>query len=426
MDDFKSYGKAKMKVSVVTATQSDGGAAIAALRIFHGVRSTGLAISMNVLVKQTMEEGVFGPKERSVRARIARLFMKLDQRKLLDYPNRAKSPFSPNLSFNPLSPVAGVDANTVLHFHWIAGSVVNLRRFGKIQNPIIWTLHDAWAFTGGCFYTGNCKGYLDCCGSCPLLGSEQDDDLSRKIIQAKRSAFSGKTIVIVAPSNWLAAKARESELFRTKEVIVIPNGINTNKFKPKTPTTVQSQGIRNSEIPVLLCGAQNLKDSRKGYDLFIQAIEMVDFECLLVTFGPKPDWIINNPKVKQQHLGILHSEDQLIDAYRMADVFICPSREDNLPNTVLEAMACGTPCVGFNIGGLSDLVDHKVNGWLAEPFDTRSLIAGVEWVLNNSNTRQPQTEARNKIVDRFEIRNTSKQYCQLYEDVYNRYLAEKP
>ena len=233
-------------------------------------------------------------------------------------------------------------------------------------------------------------------------------------------------MVIVAPSNWLAAKARESQLFRSKEVIVIPNGIDTNKFKPKTPTTVQSQGIKNSEIPVLLCGAQNLKDSRKGYDLFIQAIEMVDFECLLVTFGPKPDWIINNSKVKQQHLGILHSEDQLIDAYRVADVFICPSREDNLPNTVLEAMACGTPCVGFNIGGLSDLVDHKVNGWLAEPFNTQSLIAGVEWVLNNSNTRGPQTQARNKIVDRFEITNTSKQYCQLYEDVYNRYIANKP
>jgi glycosyltransferase involved in cell wall biosynthesis len=258
------------------------------------------------------------------------------------------------------------------------------------------------------------------------LASNEVDDLSRRTIKAKSSALAGKSIVIVTPSNWLAAKARESQLFRSMEVVVIPNGIDTNKFKPKTQKANQNQGKKNSEISVLLCGAQNLKDSRKGYDLFIQAIEMVDFECLLVTFGPKPDWIINNPKVKQQHLGILHSEDQLIDAYRMADVFICPSREDNLPNTVLEAMACGTPCVGFNTGGLSDLVDHKVNGWLAEPFDTRSLIAGVEWVLNNSNTQEPQTQARNKIVDRFEIRNTSKQYCQLYEDVYNRYIAKKP
>jgi glycosyltransferase involved in cell wall biosynthesis len=258
------------------------------------------------------------------------------------------------------------------------------------------------------------------------LGSEQDDDLSREIFQAKSSAFAGKAIVIVSPSNWLATKARESYLFRSTEVVVIPNGIDTNKFKPKNPTANQRREKRIGEIPVLLCGAQNLSDSRKGYDLFIRAIELVDFECILVTFGPKPDWKINNPKVKQQHLGILHSEDQLIDAYRMADVFICPSREDNLPNTVLEAMACGTPCVGFNIGGLSDLVDHEVNGWLAEPFDTRSLIDGVEWVLNNSNTREPQTQARNKILDRFEIGNTSKQYCQLYEDVYNRYLANKP
>ena len=413
-----------LDVLFVSTTQFDGGASIAAFRLFSGIRSLGLNCKFQAFVRQTDDADVLGPLEGSIPARILRFFSKVEQFSARRYSGAELTPFSPADHQNYFRPRYESVKTQVVHFHWVAKSTLDLRHEPP-TTPIVWTLHDAWMFTGGCHYTQDCARYQESCGKCPQLGSDQSRDLSQTSWEFKKRIIDAMNLVVVTPSNWLASEARQSSMLKDKKIVVIPNGIDTRVFSPQDRgESCQKLGI-DSSLPIVLFGAQSVNDRRKGTDLLIEALELLEIECTALTFGSGNLPALKNNLIHVRNLGSITDENQLPVLYSAADVFVCPSREDNLPNTVMEAMSCGTPVVAFNSHGLPDLVDHKKNGYLCRPFDSQELARGITEILNGQPNSDLGKNARLKVREVFDLEVVSRQYKKLYEDMILMYPQKK-
>jgi glycosyltransferase involved in cell wall biosynthesis len=416
VDQSREYIGTQPQVLFVGAADADGGAAKSMLRLFLKVKEFAPKTDLSVLVRQTSIEGVLGPLEGTKRATFRKILLVLSQWPLFRYERGTSSFFTvlgPGISRK--SPLTS-NKYDLLHFHWVAKSEVNFSSF-CVDKPIVWTLHDAWAFTGGCHITRDCTRFRENCGVCPQLKSGSEKDVSNKNWQ-KKMKFAGRShLVVVSPSNWLANSARQSSIFRNVRVEVIPNGVDVETFEPMSENSVNTTRKIPSDRPKILFGAALVSDNRKGIDLLQQCLEKVEFDCCALIFGPTVFPQITNPHVEVVNLGAIKNEKDLAYIYSQADVFVCPSREDNLPNTVMEAMACGTPAVAFDIGGLSDLIEHRKDGFLCAPFNVDELHAGIIWVLENNQNSELSDLARKKVLDKFDIRVVAKQYMDLYDSL---------
>ena len=270
----------------------------------------------------------------------------------------------------------------IINLHRICGGYLQIETLAKFNKPIVWTLHDMWAFTGGCHYSQECARYTKSCGSCPQLDSNRDWDLSRWVWQRKAKAWQDLNLTIVTPSQWLAKCARVSSLFQDLPIKVIPNGIDTTKYKPIAQSLARELLNLPQDKQLVLFGAMNAtSDRRKGFHFLQPALQYLSQsgwqeKLEIVIFGASEP--INPPNLgfKCHYLGRLNDDISLALAYNASDVMIVPSLEDNLPNTVMEAIACGTPCVTFNIGGMPDMIEHQKNGYLAVPFQIEDLAGG--------------------------------------------------
>jgi glycosyltransferase involved in cell wall biosynthesis len=270
----------------------------------------------------------------------------------------------------------------LVHLHWFNKGMLSIVTLAKIEKPIIWTLHDMWAFTGGCHYTGNCTRYLQLCGECPQLGSHKIQDWSYRIQQEKVKFFQNLSIHLVSPSHWLAQCVHASGLFKKATLSVIPNGLNLKTYSPQGKAQVRSKFNLPAEQPLILFGAMNLNEVRKGFILLKQALAILKNSNIvsnpaLLTFGsdiPESESL----GFQVYSMGFISSENHLAEIYSAADVFVAPSLQDNLPNTVMESLACGTPVVAFDIGGMPDMIEHQKNGYLAKPYDVTDLAHGIE------------------------------------------------
>ena len=412
--NFNQKPSAPLDVLFVSTTQSDGGASIAAYRLFKGVRSLGLSCQFLAFVRQTDGLGVSGPKEKSLRARICRKYSILEQLPIRKYPSRKATPFTVSKSRNLFRPRYEKKNAKLIHLHWVAKSTLDFHHLPP-KTPIIWTLHDAWPFTGGCHYSQDCSRFEQNCGACPQLGSDSESDISRVSWHLKKKLVDAMDLTVVAPSTWLANQARLSSIFAEKKVLVIPNGIDTTIYQPIDKSKSRlSLGI-DERIPVLLFGAQSVNDHRKGTDLLVELLESIDFQCLALTFGGGKLPMISNGNVEVRNLGSITDDRTLACVYSAADVFVCPSREDNLPNTVMESMSCATPVIAFHVNGLSDLIDHKVNGYLCRPFDVTELLDGVKFLLSHDKGDACGLAARQKVEQTFDLNIIANRYRKLYD-----------
>jgi glycosyltransferase involved in cell wall biosynthesis len=307
----------------------------------------------------------------------------------------------------------------ILNLHWIANFVDLGTFFDRVDVPVVWTLHDMNAFTGGCHYTAGCDQYESTCGACPQLGSDDEQDLSRAIRQRKseayQSAIEADQLNIVAPSQWLAQEARRSSLLQEAPISVIPYGLDTAVFQPR-----ETAGLRQAiEIPdhhqILLFVAQSTQNHRKGFDLLQKALgELSGDHMTLVSIGShKPKLEADLPHV---HLGSIQSDLLLSVFYSAADVFVIPSLQDNLPNTVLESMACGTPVVGFDTGGIPDMVRPGETGWLADTGNVPALRKSIETALADDDARQRLGERCREVVENeYTLEVQAQRYSHLYQ-----------
>jgi len=401
-------------VLVVNTQHKTGGAARAAWRAYCGIQKRNISAAYLTLIKVDQRGGLVGWYSVSLLGVLARHFSKLDRIPLLFYPNRLRTPFTPARFRNPLSPSLSKFKPKLLHLHWVAGSLLKIEDLNRFKGPIVWTLHDTWAFTGGCHYPGECEKYKNQCGTCPQLSSSKENDLSRKVWNRKKKIFSQLNLTLVSPSRWLAEMAKKSSLVSQNRIEVIPNGLDTQIFRPLDKAAAKVFLGMSPQEKVLLFGAEWLSDHRKGGDLLQLALNYLDFSCTLLTFGEGQVSLQSTSPVSVRSVGKLQDELSLAAIYSAADVFICPSREDNLPNTVAEALACGTPCAAFSVNGLPDMINHQVNGWLAQPFSAENLAEGIRWILHHPNPSLLREAARKKAETDYSLEVMAERYHRLY------------
>lgn len=411
-----------MKILHLNTYDCGGGAAIAARRLHTALCNEGVDSSMGVLFKSDDDTSIH-----QVRAPLRRnfypIFARLENLPLKLYPSRDKSilfsyPFFSCSSIKKLC--ASVD---IVHLHWIVGTFLSLADIAAITKPVVWTLHDTWAFTGGCHILKNCTGYMTGCRDCPQLSTHSQISLARISFLHKRNTYKKMAPCIISPSQYLANKVQESTLLGSFQKAIIPNTINTEHFMPIEQTSARNMlGLDKNSIPTILFGAVSAtSDFNKGFDLLARALfflkKLYPHPVRLLIFGAShiPDLESTYPV---HCLGHLHDEVSLRLAYSAADVFVCPSREENLPNTIMESLACGTPVAAFAVGGIPDMIEHEVNGCLAPPHDTEKLAQGIAYLLENADRRKQMGKAARQVaVERYSAPVIAKQYMELYTQI---------
>lgn len=280
----------------------------------------------------------------------------------------------------------------IINLHWIANFIDLQTLISQVGGriPLVWTLHDMRAFTGGCHYDGQCgKFMLDSgCHTCPQLLKSGPNDASFFEFSAAKSVLGGldrNDLQIVTPSAWLADQSRKSKILSRFNVSVIPNGIDTDVFKPIDQSTARKCLGIAEQNKVLLFVAQDINNHRKGLDLLMNAIHEIAGKIdnlHLLTVGDVQSSSFHNAGIESTNLGTVVNERFLPIAYSAADLFTIPSRQDNLPNTVLESIACGTPVVGFRAGGIPELIKEGKTGWIVDKQSSCDLATKIVEILN--------------------------------------------
>lgn len=409
-----------MKILLVNSSDINGGAARAAYRLHQALLTEGIESRMLVQSKFSDSYTILRPESKIQRG-LAKYRPLLDSIPVRFYKNRSQTLFSPSwLPFSGMVKRINTINPDIVHLHWITHGMLRIEDIAKIKAPIVWSLHDNWAFTGGCHIMWECSRYKNSCGVCPRLGSTQENDLSRKTFKRKQKSFAKlSNLTIVGLSRWLANCAKDSYLFRKNSVINLPNPIDTTIFSP----VEQSVARRLLHLPqnkklVLFGALYALSDINKGYSKLCTALanlERNDIE--LVVFGSSQPKIPQKFKQKVHYLGHLHDDISLRILYSAADVMVVPSKQEAFGQTASESMACGTPVVAFGSTGLLDIIDHQINGYLAQPFNAADLAKGIEWILNSSNYEALSRNARNLVVHKFDSEVVANKYIELYQNI---------
>jgi len=331
----------------------------------------------------------------------------------------------------------------LVHFHWLGDRTLSIEEIGRLSMPLVWTLHDQWAFCGAEHYTSpplpgeiasSDERFAVAYSTTSRPAHEAGPDLNRRTWLRKHRAW-GKPIYIVCPSRWLADCARRSTLMADWPITVIPNPIALNVWAPCDQAQPRALLGLPAERPLVLFGAMGgSADPRKGADLLLEALQHLRSQVAgtpleqleLVVFGQSQPAQPPDLGFPIHYTGSLHDDISLRLLYAAADVFVIPSRQDNLPNTGLEAHACGTPVVAFATGGLVDIVDPHITGALAQPFDPLSLAASIRWVLEDpQRRRQLGTAARQRAERLWDPVRVAGLYAEVYGQAQQRGLQNR-
>jgi glycosyltransferase involved in cell wall biosynthesis len=388
------------------------------LRLHLALLAADVDSLMVVCKKETGLASVVGPSSKYAKG-INLIRPSLDQLPLVRYATKSGQLFSPSM-------LPGIKLEKLLldlkpdliHFHWITGGMMRIEELKDVNIPMFWSLHDMWPFTGGCHYTDSCVKYKTNCHSCPVLDSKASPDISSRIQKRKRKAYgSNKNLTVIGLSKWIAKAAGDSRIFSDSTIVNLPNPIDTNTFSPVNKSEARKLlGLPENKKLVLFGAMSATQDRRKGWPELRDALDKIsDSFTELVIFGSSADDYKYPLPVK--FMGTLHDDLTLKVLYSACDVMVVPSRQENLANTIMEAMACGLPVVGFGIGGNSDMVNHKVNGYLAEPYSSDDLAFGINWVIEHDSFEELSLDARATVLKKFESHKVASQYLDLYQSV---------
>ncbi len=418
----------KLKVLQVSTEDNSGGASRSAYRLHQALLQQDVDSSMRVLTHQTANSRII--EGRAPRALSEKIKARVDQ-KLWELSIRKWHTDNPILhSFGKVS--AGIvgelnnsDA-TVLNLHWVS-KLLSIDDIGKIAKPIVWTLHDMWPFSGGEHYTPDDEHARFISGYLPnnRPATEKGPDLNRLAWEAKRIAWQSQKFAFVCPSNWMADCVRKSALFRDAAVTthVVANPLDTDQlWQPIDKKFARLQLGLDPNRQYVLAGSAGGMSKNKGEDLLPEIMRRLqsisDKPIDLIIFGRYRAMSNERWDGKVHWMGPVHDDSVMATIYSAADVMIVPSRQDNLPNTAVEALACGTPVAAFNLGGLPDIVDHERTGWLAQPEDLTDLTQGIIWLLGDRERRIALCrQSRQSAVQKFSPSQVVKQYLAVYESV---------
>ncbi len=415
-----------MKVVHIATRDTVGGASIAAYRLHQGLRSRGISSTMLVDWKASADDEVVRVRRNWSRAAMLRRRF-VDWRVRSDF-RRYRETVSSTLELltddrhpGGRDVAASLPDADVYNLHWVSGFIDYRTFFGALPpgKPVVWTLHDMNPFTGGCHYTLGCRRFEQGCGACPQLGSNNRSDLTAGIHARKSAAFKTlrpDTTRFVATSRWMQQEARASSLVQPFSVSHVPYGLNTDTFRPRDRDIAREVFGLPSTGKVVLFAAESLGNHRKGFDLLAEALAglMTAGTTVLVSIGEAAA----GSSAPHIALGTLKSERLLSFAYSLADVFVMPARQEAFGQVVFEAMSCGVPVVGFDVGGIPDLVRSGETGLLAPPEDVAGLRTAIEAVLNDDDLRaRLSANCRRIAVQEYSLEIQAKRYVALYSEL---------
>lgn len=405
----------------ISTFHREGGAAIAALRLNHALAKLGVKSDMLVHQSDKEEEGVTPFAQTNLEKKWR--WLRFVGERLAYLPHEkdktVRFAFSPALIGTDISQHPLIQTADIIHLHWFNFGFLSLngmKKLFELNKPIVWTLHDMWAFTGGCHYSRGCERFTTHCSDCPYLSDPGKYDLSFSQFEFKRKLYGTTPLTFITPSKWLGQLVQTSMLSQSKRCEVIPNCIDTSQFIPLDKRQVRIQlGLPDTQKYLLFSGA-NTADPRKGFRFLKEAIQQIKRRDLsLLIFGKGSQEDFHDLDLPVHFLGKISSVATMVQAYNAADLIVVPSLEDNLPNTIMEGMSCGTPTVGFNTGGISDMIDHLQNGYLATSRSAKDLALGIEAVLDGNVTGIMGQNARKKVVENYAENHIAGQHLNLYQ-----------
>lgn len=415
-----------MRVTHVSTYDILGGAAKSAHRLHKGLRLLGHDSRFLVLYKQSSDATVlqFEPPRdmwNSVRRGTKRRFLQWSAREIASRPSTSGF-FSDDRSQHGAGVLRQLPETDVLNLHWIAGFFDYREFFRKLPPhlPVVWTLHDMNAFTGGCHHAKDCHGFHTCCGACPELGSRRENDLSKQIWNRKRRSYDflrDHTFCFVTPSRWLAAELGQSSLASRFSVHVFPYGIDVGVFKPHERSHARDVLGIPRDARVVLFGSYFGKDNYKGSSYLAQALNQLPPipNLLVISVGSGESELQGTVSLPIKALGFIEDEHRMSLAYSAADLFALPSLQDNFPNTALEAIACGIPTVGFRTGGIPEIVRDGQTGLIVEPRDSAAFAQALKCLLGDDDRRAGMSlSCRKTAVDEYSLEAQARRYAALY------------
>ena len=416
-----------MRVLIVNTSERIGGAAIAAGRLVEALKNNGIKAKMLVREKQTDRLSVI-----ELKRNWWRVWQFIWERILIWKENRFKKHnlFAVDIANTgtDITVLPEFQAADIIHLHWINQGMLSLNDIRKILlsgKPVVWTMHDMWPCTGICHHARECDKYHQECHHCPYIykgGGKKD--LSNQVFKKKKEIYQSAPVTFVTCSRWLKERAGQSALLNGHTIVDIPNPISTGLFKPQNSLAARNKMELPTDKKLILFGSVKVTDKRKGIDYFVESCKLLaemhpklKEELGVVVYGKNSEQLKPLIPFQVYALDYISNEKDLVNIYNAVDLYVTPSLEENLPTTIMEAMACGVPCVGFNVGGIPEMIDHLHNGYVAEYKSAEDLANGIIWTLSESEYQSLSEEACRKAVSNYSESIVAKKYIDIYNKI---------
>ena len=420
-----------MRVLIVNTSERTGGAAVAASRLMEALNNNGVKAKMLVRDKETDRLTVAAvPGQKWMQ------FYFLWERFVV----WLRLHFNRKHLFEVDIANCGADVTQlpefqeadVVHLHWINQGMLSLKGIRKILNtgkPVVWTMHDIWPATAICHLTLDCRNFETQCAHCRLLpGNGSTNDLSTQIWKRKQQMLNDRQITFVTCSQWLAGEAQKSALLKGQRVVSIPNPIDTHIYTPKDKQQARQRVGLPTEGRIILFASQRVTNRNKGMGYLLEACRLLaeqypekKEDITVAILGGHAEEIEGQLPFRTCPLGYVNDEQRIVDIYNAADVFVLPSLSENLPNTIMEAMACGVPSVGFRIGGIPEEIDHQQNGYVADYCSSEDLARGIWWTLYEADHEAVRKACLQKVAHNYSQQSVANRYLEVYESLHHHY-----
>ena len=410
-----------MRVLIVNTSERTGGAAVAANRLMKALNNNGVKAKMLVRDKESDALTVVGlPKSPLLHWHF------LWERLVIFVRSRfsRKHLFEIDLANtgSDITRLPEFQEADVIHLHWINQGMLSLSGIHKILRsgkPVVWTMHDIWPATAICHLTLGCRSFTSTCKSCRLLPGSSG--LAQSVWRKKQRLLEDGNIFFVACSRWLESEAKASALLKGHKITSIPNPIDIHIYNRCNKKEARQRLGLPADKKLILFVSQRVTNRNKGMAYLMEACDQLkDLPQLgVVILGGHAEEVTT--QLPTFPLGYVNDEHRIVDVYNAVDVFVLPSLSENLPNTIMEAMACGVPCVGFRVGGIPEEIDHKQNGYVADYRSAEDLARGIRWILTEADYESLCQHAAHKVAQNYSQQSVAIKYL----DVYQQAMAFK-
>ena len=409
-----------MKVLIVNTSERTGGAAVAANRLMKALNNYGVKARMLVRDKETDALTVVGLPSSAV-TRWHFLWERLVIFCRLHFQRKHLFEIDIANAGTDITKMREFQEADLIHLHWINQGMLSLSGIRKILRsgkPVVWTMHDIWPATGICHVTLGCRYFTSRCANCKYLpGGGGKGDLAARTWKKKQQMVADEIIHYVACSHWLEREAKASALLRGQKITSIPNPIDTHIYKKGDKQEARRQLGLPQDKQLILFVSQRVTNRNKGMDYLLEACRQLgDLSNLgVVILGGHAEEVADQLPFAAFPMGYVNDEQRIVSIYQAVDVFVLPSLSENLPNTIMEAMACGVPCVGFKVGGIPEEIDHLQTGYVAEYRSAEDLARGIRWILTEADGEALSRQAIHKVAQNYSQQSVAVRYLDIYQ-----------